>query len=150
MAWEQVAGANVSDQETRDIWKTLDEVPVGTEGYISFQAPGIGPFLDAWNAELIVKGVFWAKGVDIKVLDCYGEGDVGYIRFRGSPQGVVAILIALAPLLTALLYFGIVVVVGLFIWKALGVIEKIVGSPWTLALIGGFVLGGLYLAGRRK
>ena len=151
MAWEQVAAAQVSSSGIQgDVWKTLDELPPDTEGYLSLHAPGIGPIMNAAGVELIAKGVFWAKGVDIKVLDCYGQGDDGYIRFTGSPAGVVAVLIALAPLLTALFYLGIVVVVGLFIWKALGVIEKLVENPWTIVALGGLVLGGLYIVGRRK
>ncbi|MBU2009820.1 MAG: hypothetical protein KJ624_08320 [Chloroflexi bacterium] len=151
MGWEQVAQAQVSSQGVQgDVWKTLDELPVGTEGLLSLHAPGIGPLMDAWGVEAIVKGVFWAKGVDIKVVDCYGQGNDGYIRFTGSPAAVVAVILALAPVLTALFYLGIVVVVGLFIRKAVSVIEKLVENPWTIVAIGTFVLGGLYLAGRKK
>jgi hypothetical protein len=151
MAWEQVAAAQVSSQGVQgDAWRSVEELPVGTDGYLSFQAPGIGPIMDTGGVEAIARGVFWAKGVDIKVLDCYGEGDNGYIRFTGSPAGVVAILIAVAAVLEILLYLGIVVVVGLFIWKAVSVIQKLVEHPEAILLIGGFVLGGLYLAGRRK
>ena len=154
MAWEQVAQAQVSSSGVQgDVWQTLEELPVGTEGYISFSGPGIGPLMDAWGAELIAKGVFWAKGVDINVVDCYGVGlNTGYIKFSGSPVGVVAIILALAPLLTALVYFGIVVVVGLFIWKALNIVQKLVENPWAILAIGGVVLGVMHLAssGRRK
>ena len=155
MAWEQVATANISSSGVQgDIWKTLDTLPVGTEGLLHLHAPAIGPLMNAWGVEAIVRGVFWAKGVDIKVLDCYGQGDDGYIRFTGSPVAVVAILIALAPVLTALLYLGIVIVVGLFIWKVVGgiveVFQKVAENPWTLALVVGGVLGGLYLVGRKK
>ncbi len=152
MAWEQVAQAQVSSQGVQgDVWKTLDELPVGTEAYLSFKAPGIGPIMDAGGVEAIVRGVFWAKGVDIKVLDCYGQGlNDGYIRITGSPAAVVAILLAVAAVLEILLYLGIVVVVGLFIWKAVSVIQKLVEHPWTIVAIGTFVLGGLYLAGRKR
>ncbi len=156
MAWEQVAQAQVSSQGIQgDIWKTLDELPVGTEGYLSLQAPGIGPLMDAGGAELIAKAAFKLKGVDIKVVDCYGEGlNTGYIRFTGSPAWVVPVLVAVAAVLELLLYLGIVVVVGLFIWKVVGgvvgVFQKVAENPWTLALVVGGVLGGLYLVGRKK
>jgi len=152
MAWEQVAQANVSSSGVQgDVWKTLDELPVGTEGYLSFKAPGIGPLMNAGGAELIAKAAFWAKGMDIKVVDCYGVGlNDGYIRFTGSPVPVVAILIAVAAVLELLLYLGIVIVVGLFIWKAVGVVQKLVEHPGTIVAIGVLVLGGLYLAGRKR
>ena len=152
MAWEQVAAANVSSSGVQgDIRKTLDELPIGTEAYLSFQAPGIGPLMDAPGVELIAQAAFKAKGVDIKVVDCYGVGlNDGYIRFTGSPAGVVAILVAVAAVLELLLYLGVVVAVALLIWKAVSVIQKLVEHPEAILLIGGFVLGGLYLAGRRK
>ena len=152
MAWEQVAGAQVSSSGVQgDVWKTLDELPIGTEAYLSFKAPGIGPLLDMAGAELLAQAAFRARGVDIKVVDCYGAGlNDGYIRFTGSPVPVVAILIAVAAVLELLLYLGIVVVVGLFIWKAVSVIQKLVEHPWTIVAIGTFVLGGLYIVGRKR
>ncbi len=151
MAWEQVAQAQVSSSGVQSSGRSIEELPVGTEGYLSFQAPGIGPIMNAGGVEAIVRGVFWVKGVDIKVQDCYGVGlNDGYIRFTGSPVAVVAILIAVAAVLEVLLYLGIVVVVGLFIWKAVSVIQKLVEHPWTIVAIGTFVVGGLYLAGRKK
>ena len=151
MAWEQVAQANVSSSGVQgDVWKTLDELPVGTEGLLSFHAPGIGPLMAA-PVEWIAQVAFRARGVDIKVVDCYGQGlNDGYIRFTGSPVPVVAILIAVAAVLELLLYLGIVIVVGLFIWKAVGVVQKLVEHPGTIVAIGVLVLGGLYLAGRKK
>ncbi len=155
MAWEQVAQAQVSSSGVQgDAWKTLDELPVGTEGLLHFHAPGIGPLMDAAGAEWLVKGVFWAKGVDIKVDSkegCYGVGlNDGYIRFTGSPVPVLAILAAVALVLELLLYLGIVVAIALLIWKALTVLGKLIENPWTIVAIGTFVLGGLYLAGRRR
>ncbi len=156
MAWEQVAQAQVSSQGVQgDVWKTLDELPVGTEGLLSLHAPGIGPLMDAAGAELVAKTAFWTKGVNITVVDCYGQGlNDGYIRFTGSPVPVLAILAAVALVLELLLYLGIVIVVGLFIWKVLGgilgAIQKIAANPWSLALVVGGVLGGLYLVGRKK
>ena len=148
MAWEKVAQAQVSSSGVQgDVWKTLDELTVGTKGLLSLQGPGIGPIMDAGGVEAIVQGVFWTKGVDIKVLDCYGEGlDNGYIKFTGSPAAVVAVLVALGPVLTALFYLGIVVVAGLFIWKALSIAEKLIENPLALLFIGGIV----YLLVRRN
>ncbi len=163
MAWEQVAQAQVSNAGVQgDVWKTLDELPVGTDGLLSFHAPGIGLLMDAAGAELIAKTAFWARGVNITVVDCYGVGrDYGYIRFTGSPVALLAILGAVAAVLVALsealFWLGVVivlVVVALFIWKVLGgvlgVFQKIASNPWTLALVVGGVLGGLYIVGRRK
>ena len=151
MAWEQVAQAQVSSSGVQgDVWKTLDELPIGTEAYLSLRAPGIGPLMDA-PVEWIAQVAFRARGVDIKVVDCYGAGlNDGYIRFTGSPVPVVAILIAVAAVLELLLYLGIVIVVGLFIWKAVGVVQKLVEHPGTIVAIGVLVLGGLYIVGRKR
>jgi hypothetical protein len=156
MAWEQVAQARVSSSGVQgNVSNTLDELPVGTEGYLALSSPGIGPLMDMAGAEAIVQAAFWAKGVNIQVVDCYGQGfNSGYIRFKGSPVAVLAILVAVAAVLELLLYIGIVVVVGLFIWKVLGGVvgafQKLVEHPWSIALIGGAVLGGIYLVSRRN
>jgi hypothetical protein len=152
MAWEQVAQAQVSSSGVQgNVWRALDELPVGTEGLLHFNAPGIGPLLDQATAEATVRAALWFKGVDIKVVDCYGQGfNDGYIRFKGSPVAVLAILVAAAAVLELLLYIGVVVAIAVLIWKALSLLQKVVEHPWSIALIGGAVLGGIYLVSRRK
>ena len=148
MGWETVATGTVSSDGIQgDIARTLEEIPVGTLGLFRLQAWGIGPLFDASGVELIVQGVFNAQGLDAQVIDCWGEGwSTAYIKFQGSPVLVVPLFWAIAAALAALGFLAIAVSVALLIWKAAA------GAPGAflaLAILGGIVLGGIYLTRRQ-
>ena len=148
MAWETVATGTVSSEGVQgDISRTLEELPLGTLGLFRLQAWGLGPIFDAPGVELIVQGVFNAQGLDAQVVDCWGEGwSTAYIKFRGSPVLVVPLIWAIAVALSALGFLVITVSLSLLIWKAA------IGAPGAflaLAILGGIVLGGIYLTRRQ-
>ena len=148
MGWETVAVGTVSSEGVQgDISRTLEELPLGTLGIFRLEAWGLGPIFDAPGVELVVQGIFNAQGLDAQVIDCWGEGwNTAYIRFQGSPILVVPLLVAIAPVLYALGFLVIAVSVALLIWKAAA------GAPGAflaLAILGGAVLGGIYLARRQ-
>ena len=148
MAWETVATGTVSSDGVQgDISRTMEELPVGILGLFRLQAWGLGPIFDAPGVELVVQGVFNAQDLDAQVIDCWGEGwSTAYIKFQGSPVPLVPLIVALAPALYALGFLVIAVSVALLIWKAA---TGAPGAFLALAILGGIVLGGIYLAGRQ-
>jgi len=140
--WTMVARGEVSSSGVQgDVWKLLDELPVGTDGLLQLDAWGIGPIMDSGGVELMAQAVLRARGIDATILDCYGEGwSKGFIRFKGSPVALLPLLAALAPILYALGFIAIVVVVGVFI---IGFVKEPEKFTIPFLVIGGLVIGGI-------
>ena len=152
MAWKQVASARVSSSGLEgDVWTLMEELPVGTQGLLQLKAFGIGPLMDLAGMEQAAQLAFFAKGASATVLDVYGEGwGDGFISFRGSPVAVLAILAALPAVLYAAGFVGIVVLAILLVWEVGGIVKEVFSDPWMLALVGGVVLGALYLTSSKR
>ena len=148
MGWETVATGTVSSEGVQgEISRTLEELSVGTLGLFRLDAWGLGPIFDAPGVELAVQGIFNVQGLDARVIDCWGEGwSTAYIKFQGSPVPVVPLVWAIAFALSALGFLVIAVSVSLLIWKAA---TGAPGAMLALAILGGLVLGGIYLARRQ-
>lgn len=149
MTWETVATGAVSSEGVQgDISRTLEGLPAGTLGLFRLQAWGLGPIFDAPGVELVVQGIFNVQSLDAEVLDCWGEGwSTAYIKFQGSPVLVVPLFWAISAALAALGFLVIVVSVSLLIWKAAAGAP---GALLTFAILGGLVLGGIYLTSRKQ
>lgn len=149
-SWEQVASCQITSSGVQgDISASISELPVGTQGLLRLEGPGIGPIFDAWGMEQIVQQVFNAQGVDATVIDCYGEGwNTGYIRFHASPLPIIPLLWAIAAVLAAIGLIITIVVLTLYVIKPVSeAISKIPGG-WIALAIGGLVIGGLYVASK--
>ena len=147
--WEQIAQATVTSAGIQgDVWLTLEDIPVGSQGLLKLEAFGVGPLFDLAGTEWVVQQVFTRAGLTLTVEDCYGEGwNTAYIHFKGSPLPVIALLAAIGPVLYALGIIIAVVTVSLFLWSFAKEPQKF---TLPFLVIGGLVLGGLYLSWKGK
>jgi len=151
--YEVIAQAQVSrDGVQGSISGSLETIQKGTNGLIRLNAYGIAPFFDIAGAEWVAQQVFDFKGVDITVVDVYGEGlNNAYILFRGSPAFPVAILAAIPGILIGLSILIGVVTVSILIWKAVALFPTNPGASIGIIIgVGAAILGGIALYGWSK
>ena len=141
----KVGSATVSkDGVTRNIWTAIQNVPPGTIGIVELHGLGLGA-MDMATTEEFVQAAFDAAGVDARVIDCYGEGlSTGYIKFEGSPFAIIPFLYALGIAAAALAILGAVITIAVFIFSFIQDPGKFI-VPFLV--IGGLVIGGLWLVG---
>ena len=148
--WEKVAEAQVSSDGVHgDILTAISEIPKGAVGRIVVSGPLLGPVFDAAGVELAIQAAFDRQGIDAQVVDAWGEGwNTGYIQFTGSPIPLVPLLWAIAAVLAALGVVAVIVTISILLLKVAAAGPS--GAAFSLLLVAGATLGGIYLWSKRK